>query len=78
MRILQAAKDVDQCDCARIAIGMIGDLTNHCESCLDSFLQVLVPCLNDCLNYPNSNNEIKIVSIVALGDLCLASGDKFC
>ena len=64
-------------DCAKLACGIISDLSSSMQNKLDQYLADFVPCLHDILRKEDVDRKIKLTAMHALGDLSLNSGDVF-
>ena len=64
-------------DCARLACGILSDLSSNMGERLVEYLQDFAPCLHNILKSSTINQRIKIPAFYALGDLSLNIGDAF-
>lgn len=64
-------------DCARMACGIVSDMSSSMQDGLDEYLGDFVPCLHDILRNEQIHRSIKLPALRALGDLSLNSGDNF-
>jgi hypothetical protein len=67
----------EELECARLACGIVSDMSGSMQSGLDEYLADFVPCLHDILRNENIDRSIKLPAFHALGDLSLNSGDSF-
>ena len=64
-------------ECAKLACGIISDLSSTMEERMCEYLDDFVPCLHDILRDTTLDRKIKLPALHALGDLCMYSGDQF-
>ena len=76
-RFIKFALQSEEQDCAKIACGIVSDMSSSMQAGLDEYLADFVPCLHDILRNEHINRSIKLPAFHALGDLSLNSGDNF-
>lgn len=64
-------------DCAKLACGIISDLSGSMEERMNEYLDDFVPCLHNILRDQTMDRKIKLPALHALGDLCMYSGQVF-
>jgi|DEB0MinimDraft_12_1074336.scaffolds.fasta_scaffold26028_2 hypothetical protein len=64
-------------DCAKLACGIISDLSGSMEERMNEYLDDFVPCLHNILRDNTMDRKIKLPALHALGDLCMYSGQSF-
>lgn len=64
-------------DCAKLACGIISDLSSSMGEKMSEYLDDFVPCLHEILRDQQLDRRIKLPTLTALGDLCMYSGDQF-
>lgn len=64
-------------ECCRIACGIVTDIAGALMENVALYIDNFVPNLINVLKNENRNRQCKIVSIGALGDLCMYSGPQF-
>lgn len=64
-------------ECAKLACGIISDLSSSMEERMCEYLDDFVPCLHDILRDSQLDRRIKLPALHALGDLCMYSGNQF-
>jgi hypothetical protein len=62
-------------ECAKLACGIISDLSSSMGEKMSDYLDDFVPCLHDILREQTLDRRIKLPALHALGDLCMYSGD---
>lgn len=63
--------------CAKMACGIISDLSDGNKAKMNEYLDDFVPCILIILRNSNVDRKIKISALQALGDLSLNCGDRF-
>lgn len=76
-RFVKFALQSEEQDCARMACGIVSDMSSSMQEGLDEYLGDFVPCLHDILRNEQIHRSIKLPALRALGDLSLNSGDNF-
>lgn len=76
-RFIKFALQSEEQDCAKIACGIVSDMSSSMQAGLDEYLADFVPCLHNILRNDSINRSIKLPAFHALGDLSLNSGDNF-
>lgn len=64
-------------DCAKLACGIISDLSGSMEQRMNEYLDDFVPCLHNILRDQEIDRKIKLPALHALGDLCVYCGEQF-
>jgi len=64
-------------ECARLACGIISDLSTTMEERMGEYLDDFVPCLHEILKDKQMHRSIKLPAFHALGDLAMYSGNAF-
>lgn len=64
-------------DCAKLACGIISDLSGSMEERMTEYLDDFVPCLHNILRDQEIDRKIKLPALHALGDLCVYCGEQF-
>ena len=64
-------------DCAKLACGIISDLSGSMEERMNEYLDDFVPCLHNILRDQTMDRKVKLTALHALGDLCVYSGEVF-
>lgn len=58
----------------RVACGLISDLANSIQECMVEYLPYIMPVMQNILVDNSFDSEVKLIAIVAFGDLSLAVG----
>lgn len=74
---IKLALQTNELDVAKVACGIISDLSNEMGGKLNEYLADFAPCLHNILQSTDFKREIKLPAIHALGSLSLNSGDEF-
>ena len=61
----------------RLACGLVSDLANSIMGAMSAHLQVIMPALQANLQDNSMEPAAKLVAIIAIGDVCLATGGDF-
>ena len=61
----------------RMACGLISDIANQIEGEIVQYLQAVMPALFENLQGAQFETDAKLAAIIAIGDICLASGGAF-
>lgn len=64
-------------ECAKLACGIVSDLSSNMKEKMSEYLDDFVPCLHDILKDQQMDRRIKLPALHALGDLCMFSGKLF-
>ena len=64
-------------DCAKLACGIISDLSGSTGEKMNEYLDDFVPCLQNILKDEALDRKIKLPALHALGDLCMYCGAAF-
>ena len=64
-------------DCAKLACGIISDLSGSMEKRMTEYLDDFGPCLHNILRDQEIDRKIKLPALHALGDLCVYCGEQF-
>jgi len=64
-------------DCAKLACGIISDLSGSMMERMNEYLDDFVPCLHNILRDQTLDRKIKLPALHALGDLSMYSGAAF-
>jgi len=64
-------------DCAKLACGIIADLSGSMGEKMNEYLDDFVPCLQNILRSSELDRKIKLPALHALGELCMYSGEAF-
>ena len=74
---LKYALESQDDDCARLACGIIQDLSESMGAGLTGYLADFVPCLCNILRSATTDKKIKLPALQALGALSLYQGDDY-
>ena len=58
----------------RLACGLISDLANSIQEGMVEYLPYIIPVMQNIMVEDNFDSEVKLIAIVAFGDLSLAVG----
>lgn len=64
-------------ECAKLACGIISDLSSGLGDKMSDYLDDFVPCLHEILKDQQMDRRIKLPTLTALGDLCMYTGQHF-
>lgn len=76
-KYIKNALESQEEETAKIACGIISDLSNSKGENLNQYLADFVPCLHNILQNTDCPRTVKLPAIHALGSLSLNSGDAF-
>ena len=73
---LVCSMKMENCDQmgTRVACGLISDLANSIQECIVEYLPYIMPVMQNILVDNSFDSEVKLIAIVAFGDLSLAVG----
>ena len=76
MQYLLCSMKMENCDAmgTRVACGMISDLANTMEEGITQWLPQIMECLLRILMDNSFDSEVKLIAIIAFGDVSLAAG----
>ena len=75
--LIYSLKNMEDTILCRVAVGVVGDLSRALEDAVGPFLRELVPLLMNILRNPESDRNLKLITITALGDLAFATPKVF-